>query len=355
MANIEKRIAKNGEVSYRAKIRLKGYPTETATFNRLADAKRWAQETASNMHDGRYFKSSEAKKHTLSETIDRYMENVLSRKSKSIADQTIQLNWWKDEIGKYLLHNVTPAVISLCRDKLANRITVRHRKTSPATVNRYMAALSHVFTMANKEWGWSEENPFSKVKKLKEPRGRVRFLSDLERENLLRVCQESNNKVLYLAVLLCLSTGARKMEIMSLKWQDIDFERGVILLHETKNGERRLLSLTGKALQTLKNYAEPMYHKSKDLVFPSSSDPRKPIDLRTPWQTALKNSGIQDFRFHDLRHSAASYLAMNGATSAEIAEVLGHKTLNMVKRYAHLSEAHTMKVVESMNKRIFGE
>jgi integrase len=80
----------------------------------------------------------------------------------------------------------------------------------------------------------------------------------------------------------------------------------------------------------------------------------KPIDLRTPWETALKNAGIEDFRFHDLRHSAASYLAMNGASLAEIAEVLGHKTLQMVRRYAHLSEAHTTNVVASMNEKIFG-
>jgi integrase len=77
------------------------------------------------------------------------------------------------------------------------------------------------------------------------------------------------------------------------------------------------------------------------------------MDIRTPFRTALKHAGITDFRFHDLRHSAASYLAMNGASLAEIAEVLGHKTLQMVKRYAHLSEAHTARVVAKMNEKIF--
>ena len=79
------------------------------------------------------------------------------------------------------------------------------------------------------------------------------------------------------------------------------------------------------------------------------------MDLRNPWEKALKKAEITDFRFHDLRHSAASYLAMNGATPGEIAAVLGHKTLQMVKRYAHLSEAHTASVVASMNARIFND
>lgn len=354
MANIEKRVAQNGDISYRVKVRLAGFPTETATFARITDAKRWAQETETRIRDGRYFKTAAAKKHTLAETIDRYIKNVLPNKPKSINDQTPQLNWWKEQLGQYALANISPALLSECRDKLAGEITVRSTKRSPATVNRYMAALSHVFSVATKEWGWTEDNPFAKVTKMKEPRGRVRFLSESEREKLFEACKQSQSEHLYLAVLLCLATGARKMEIMGLKWQDVDFQRGVIVLHETKNGERRVLPLTGKALTALKEFANVAQGKSSDLIFPSKTDPKKPIDIRTPWENALKNAEITDFRFHDLRHSTASYLAMNGATLAEIAEVLGHKTLNMVKRYAHLSEAHTMKVVESMNRRIFG-
>jgi len=355
MANIEKRVTQDGDTSYRVKVRLKGFPTETATFSRITDAKRWAQETETRIREGRYFKASAAKKHTLAESIDRYITNVLPNKPKAVSDQTLQLTWWKEQLGQYTLANISPALISECRDKLASEITVRNKKRSPATVNRYMAALSHVFTIATKEWGWTEDNPFSKVTKLREPRGRVRFLSDSEREKLLQASKQSQSEHLYLAVLLCLATGARKMEIMGLKWQDVDFQRGVIILHETKNGERRVLPLTGKALAALKEFADVSQGKPSELIFPSNTNPKKPVDIRTPWENALKNAEIPDFRFHDLRHSTASYLAMNGATLAEIAEVLGHKTLNMVKRYAHLSEAHTMKVVESMNRRIFGE
>jgi integrase len=139
----------------------------------------------------------------------------------------------------------------------------------------------------------------------------------------------------------------------------VDLHQGRITLHETKNGERRVVPLAGKALELLQAHAK-VRRLDTPLLFPSKvRDPKTkvpvgPMDLRTPWENALKTAGIEDFRFHDLRHSAASYLAMNGASLAEIAEVLGHKTLQMVKRYSHLSEAHTAGVVARMNARIFG-
>ena len=149
----------------------------------------------------------------------------------------------------------------------------------------------------------------------------------------------------------------RHGEIMGLNWSDVDLNRERAVLHETKNGERRSVAVTGHVLELLKELSR-VRRIDSNLLFPSrESRPQKPqkaIDLRTPWEAALRKADVPDFRFHDLRHSAASYLAMNGASLAEIAEVLGHKTLQMVKRYAHLSEGHTASVVESMNRKIFG-
>ena len=96
-----------------------------------------------------------------------------------------------------------------------------------------------------------------------------------------------------------------------------------------------------------------MRHIDNDMLFPGKMA-GTPVELKRPWQAALSAAGISDFRFHDLRHSAASYLAMNGASMIEIAAVLGHKTLQMVKRYSHLSDAHTQRVVAGMNEKIFG-
>jgi integrase len=125
-----------------------------------------------------------------------------------------------------------------------------------------------------------------------------------------------------------------------------------MVLRDTKNGERRTLPLADHALDLLREYAK-VRRIDTDLLFPGRNG-TKPRYIETPWQTALRRANIKDFRFHDLRHSAASYLAMNGANLMEIAEILGHKTLSMVKRYAHLSEQHTRNVVARMNAAIFG-
>lgn len=352
MANIEKRIAQDGTTSFRVKVRLKGFPTQSATFDRLTDARKWVQQTEAAIREGRHFKTTESKRHTLGDAIERYINNVIPTKPKNTVNQVGQLKWWKENLGDYSLADVTPALIAQYRDKLAKTPSQRGESRSNATVNRYLAVLSHLFTMAIKEWGWVEDNPLRKVTKPKESRGRVRFLSDEERAQLLDECKKSESQYLYIAVVLALSTGGRRMEILGLSWSNVDLNRGIITLHETKNGERRVLPLAGHALELMKQHKK-VRHVTSTLVFPGRNI-NNPVDLRTPFETALKRAGIADFRWHDLRHSCASYLAMNGASLAEIAEILGHKTLQMVKRYAHLSDAHTSKVVARMNEKIFG-
>lgn len=351
MAYIQERKTDDGKTHYRVQIRLKGYPLTTATFERKTDAKQWAQQTEASMREGRYFKTSEAKKHTLGELIDRYIKTVLPNKSRNTSCAA-QLLWWKKQLGHCLLSDLTPSLIAEQRDILLQGLTPHGKVRSPSTVVRYMAALSHTLTIAVKEFGWLESSPISRVSKPKEPRGRVRFLDESEREALLKACQDSSNHFLYPVVVLALSTGMRQGEIMNLRWEDIDIFKGRITLHQTKNGERRAVALHGLALQLLQD----LYSRRKQdigLLFPSKENSNKPMDLRFPWEQALKKACIEDFRFHDCRHSCASYLLMNGASLAEIAEVLGHKTLSMVKRYSHMSEAHASKVIEKMNSNIF--
>jgi integrase len=192
-----------------------------------------------------------------------------------------------------------------------------------------------------------------RVRKPKLPRGRVRFLSDEERDRLLEACRESQNPYLQTIVILALSTGARRGELLSLRWPDVDLKRCRLTLRETKNGETRSVPLTGNGLAVLTQHAE-VRRRDTTLVFPDRTGSR-PLGIRGAFDNAVERSGITDFHFHDLRHTFASYLAMQGASLLEIAEVLGHKTLNMVKRYAHLSEAHTRGVVERMNRAVFGE
>lgn len=356
MASIEKRPLKDNRFSYRARVQIKGHPVQVANFEKLNEAKKWAQQVESNIRNGKHFKKVSAKKITLAEAIERYVREVLPKKPRSFKNQYQQLCWWQAKIGHHPLSEISAALIVKMRSQLSEEITNRGSEKSHATVNCYMAVLSHVFTIAMKCWEWVENNPTHKVFRLKIPRGRTRFLLEEERVKLLTACRNSRHPYLYLVVVLCLSTGARKMEILGLKWKEVDMERKVITLHETKNGERRLLPLAGHALELMQEHAKTIDIKG-ELVFPARNihAKSKPGSIRSAWGNALKQAEIENFKFHDLRHSAASYLAMNGASMAEIAEVLGHKTLNMVKRYAHLSEAHTAKVVESMNRKIFGQ
>ncbi|MFT4554343.1 MAG: integrase, partial [Chlamydiales bacterium] len=225
MATIQERASPGGKKSYRVRIRLRGYPIQTATFDRKTDAKKWIQDTESAIREGRHFKTREAKKHTFGDLIDRYVENVLQPRKRSRQERFTHLAWWKERLGDYLLADVTPALIAETRDSLARGVTYRGTQRSPATVVRYLASVSHAFTIAVKEWGWVDDNPLRKVTKPKEPRGRVRFLNEKEQARLLEACKNSPNPYLYTIVILALSTGMRQGEILNLTWADVDTDK----------------------------------------------------------------------------------------------------------------------------------
>ena len=357
MGSIQVYETSTGDKRYKAHVRLKGHPRQIASFRRKTDAKRWIQDTEAAIREGRHFKSAEAKRHTVGDLIKRYLRDVMPLKGASARSQFGQLRWWDKELGHLVLADLTPSVLAEARDRLLRTPTPHGKQRSRATVNRYLAVLSHACTEATREWGWLETNPFQRVKKFPEPRGRVRFLAEDERERLLAACRGWSNRHLHPIVVLALATGMRKGEILGLRWADVDLERGQLVIHHTKNGDRRVVPVVGHARAMLREHRQ-VRRVGTDLLFPGSGrdddGAAKPVAIEKAFRRALQRAGIEDFRFHDLRHSAASYLAMNGASPSEIAAVLGHKTLAMVKRYAHLSEAHTAGVVERMNESIFG-
>src|SRR5215831_18311304 len=192
---------------YRAQVRLRGFPPATATFERKTDAEAWAEATGAAMREGRHFPQREAQKRTLGELVDRQLEYVRGRRPHDYERQQSHLGWWKEKVGHYALGQVSPALIAKHRDELLE-------DRSPATVNRYLAALSKAFSNAVREWHWMQENPVRRVAKETEPQGRVRFLSDAEREALLSACPESALPVLHIIVLLALTTGMRRGELL---------------------------------------------------------------------------------------------------------------------------------------------
>ncbi|MDP2833820.1 MAG: site-specific integrase [Pseudomonadota bacterium] len=346
MPTIEKRTTDAG-TSYRVKVRLTGYPPETATFERLTDAKAWASKTESDMKAGRHF--GQSKRHNFAELADEYAPH---------AKDKPRLDYWRETFGPERLDTITPARIAKERDKLLSEETDRKdaatgelKKRTGATVNRYLAALSSCLSYGVKELQWLERNPMERVRKPAENKGRVRFLSDDERGALLDACRPHAD--LYLALVLSLTTGARQAEIMGLRWGQIDFARQVISLTETKNGDRRALPLVGQALDLLRERGR-VRTLGDDRIFPPTRAAKKAdcLDLRDPWTKALKAAGIENFHWHDLRHTAASYLAMSGVSLVEIAKVLGHRTLQMVARYSHLSDGHIVATGQKLADRL---
>lgn len=356
MATISKRINADGSTSYKVQIRLKGYPPESASFERKTDAQQWAQKTEADMRSGRHFGTS--KRHTFNELVNEYMPH---------AKDKDRLKYWQGVFGHNLLSEITAARISKERDKLLNGEVDRYTtpatgdpiadakreklKRSGSTVNRYLASLSVTLSYAVKTLQWLENNPCEKIQKPSESKGRVRFLSDDERAALLQACEPHAD--LYLAVILALSTGARQSEVMSLRFGQIDFTRKIITLHDTKNGDKRALPLVGKAFELLQQRAK-VRALNDDRIFPPSQLAKKSeyIDLRQPWEKALKQAGIVDFHWHDLRHTAASYMAMSGVSLVEISKILGHRTMQMVSRYSHLSEGHIVATGEKLASRL---
>jgi len=197
-----------------------------------------------------------------------------------------------------------------------------------------------VLTYALKR-GYIKVNPAKLVSSLPENNERTRFLSEAERTRLFSSCRASHWDKLYLIVLLAITTGARKGELTKLRWNDIDFERRTAYVSTTKNGQPKVLPLTDSVIQELQ-----LFNKNdSSLIFASKIKEEVAYCFTKPWKKALEDAEIEDFRFHDLRHSCASYLAQSGASLLEIADVLGHKQISVTKRYAHLCIGHKVNLI----------
>jgi len=211
-----------------------------------------------------------------------------------------------------------------------------------ASVNREVACLKHIFTKAI-EWGKAKENPVKKVKLFKENNKRVRFLSKAEMESLLSACRKSQSPCLYNMVILALNTGMRRGEIFGLKWEDIDSERKIITIRETKNGEARRIPFNDEVMKLLGEI--PKFESP--YLFPGKKGERL-NNFSNAFVRVREKAGLKDFRFHDLRHTFASYLVMSGVDLFTVKELLGHKDIDMTIRYSHLAPEHKKVAVNKV-------
>lgn len=290
----------------------------------------------------------------IAKLIELYMAHYSGRDTTRVQ----RLSWWAGHLGKLALQDVTddhihaaleglaqqPATYYAGKDAGGNPIYKAKRKAiAPATINRYGASIAAVFTWAIKRRiapkGWI--HPCRSVERRTENNEKTRFLSEDERIRLLEACKASPWPRLYLLVLMALTTGARKGELIGLRWEHIDFQHAVAHVGRSKNGDPKTLPLVPAVMELLKGYEGA----PSAPVFPSPRFPAAPYAFETRFKEALRAAKIRSFRFHDLRHTCASMLAQNGATLLEIGDLLGHRQLQVTKRYSHLATAHKAALV----------
>jgi len=269
------------------------------------------------------------------------------KKPSSYRENVYQMRRLEKEFGGKNIQEITAWQIEKwkSRRKESLKATGKEKgeaKVGPACVNGEIALLKHMFSKAI-EWGKVKENPARTVKLLKGEKQRKRFLSPEEAEIFLSNCVDHLRSV----ATVVLNTGMRKGEILGLKWSHVNLDRGVITLTDTKNSEERDIPMNQTAKATLTELSK-IPHQG-DYVF-SDQDGKRFTSLQHSFDRAKKKSGIEDFHFHDLRHTFASNLVMGGVDIMTVKELLGHKTLSMTLRYSHLSANHKAKAVNILDR-----
>jgi len=279
-----------------------------------------------------------ASSHRLSvgHAIDRYAAEITPTKRATTAERELRrMKPLKERLGQYSLVSLTPEIISGYRDaRLAE-------KKSNTTVRLELALLSHLFTVAMREWRLGiTHNPVLLVRKPSPGAGRDRRLKAGEEEKLLAECDKHSNPMLGWIVRVALYTGMRLGEIVSLQTSQVDLEKRIVKLTETKNGSPRTVPLARAAVDVLKLAIDnPVRSADTELVFfgePGRSGKRRPYEFQPAWHDAKTRAKMKSFRFHDLRHEAISRLVEAGLGDQHVAAVSGHKSMQMLKRYTHL-------------------
>lgn len=351
---IDIRITSKNVIKFRARFRRLGYRDVTKTFPDYKLAIRWLADQETNaLNDD--FQPGRGKKYTFSEALKRYKNEELPKKGKDARNRDHHLSFFEKHLGKLLISRIRPSDIKDALILLESEGTAKRKNPAAATIVRYLASLSHLFTIAWREWEWVSENPVKKIKKPSVFNERHRYLSQDEKERLLSETKKSKSPVLHLIVVLALSTGMRMGEILNLTFRDVNLDEGFIHLKKSKNGKPRFIPLKGYACRLITRYIEQKVNPQQDaLIFASPTNPNKPYDIRTAWRTVLKKANIENFRLHDLRHTTASYHRMNGKGLDDIGLLLGHTDTRSTSRYAHVSNEYKSQMVEELDQELFG-
>ena len=316
MATIRQRLGR-----YQAIVKRKGYPTQSRTFDLRKDAERWARACEREMDAGEWRDRTSAQHSTLADLLARYLAEVTpSKRGGSVEYHRIAL-LQRSPLAKYSPAAISPSMVASWRDK-------RLADVSSGTVLRELVTLSHVFTVAMRDWGLAlAVNPVASIRKPSAGKPRDRVLNDLERDALLSACGQCRNPWIRPVVIFAIETAARRGEILALRWADVDAAAATAYLSQTKTGQPRKVPLSPAALAMLRCLPRSLDGR----VFPITAS-----SLQQAYERAVIRAGIANLTFHDLRHDALTNLAKVGLNVLELRAISGHSTANMLQRYVQI-------------------
>jgi len=345
MATISLRKRKHGQV-YRAEVRIAGHKPLSRTFDKESEACRWAEDVEETLRSGGFVGDAAPDDLTIKDALHRYLDEVSAQKAPLTLDRDHRSAAPVIEhFSSQTLRSVTPPMVTQYKNLRINMV-------SASTLRKELSILSHLYTIAITEWAYDVANPVKGVRRPKLTPGRLRMLEENEILRLLDACKKSRNPKLYHYVALQLQTGMRPSEGAGLRWNQVDLDKRMIDLTETKTEPRRV-PLTVQAVEVLADIMPAGDCSADDYVFlpgkiSNMVRMRPSIHFRSAFEHALGVANIKDFTMHDMRHTAASWMIMSGVDLRTLAEILGHKTMQMVQRYTHLLDKHKLKAVDQV-------
>ncbi len=330
----------NGRFGYDFQIRGQRYRASLPEATNQAQAKRAVIAIKNQIYEGKF---GDGIKTPFAEFVKEVFEPVakLKRSYHTFEKHNIKslLVFFKD----YALSEIRPLLVEKFKRDRLNTPVIGKKPRKPASVNRLLATLSGILSMACNN-GLLIRNPCSKVKRLREDNARTRYLSIEEEETLTEGLKGPYIRLKPMVV-IALNSGMRLSEIVNLSWHQVEWERNRINVINTKNSVDRTIPLT----QIVKDLFIKLWRdsdKTNERVFPT----QKASAISLSFRLLIRKLKLVDFHFHDLRHTFATRLAESGVDAFTIAALLGHKTLAMTQRYTHPSDDHKRKAVEVLSK-----
>lgn len=341
-------IVKTESGTWKALVRKTGWPTTSKTFRTKRDAEDWSRRTEDEMVRGLFIKRTPSEKMSIKEALERYEREVMPTKSEATQErEQSRLKLLKNEFGKYSLAALTSDIVGEYRDARLSSGKANN------TVRLELALLGHLYSTAIKEWHIAlPTNPVAQIKKPSPGKGRNTRLSTKDQERLLIALKEHSNPMLAWIFEIAIETGMRRNEILTLRTYQVNTERRIVSLSDTKNGDARTVPLTKTATQVFKealNY--PMRPKDCDLIFfgeLGKDKKRSPYQFDKTWRGIRDGIGLNHIHFHDSRHEAVSRLVEAGFSDQEAASVSGHKSMQMLRRYTHLRAEDLVKKLDQI-------